>query len=134
MAAIEAVFASVNPTVVQGDSLNQSLARAIDSVASIKDKTTAVHRVFYSSLAKTLNRIREKSKGNEIDFDLKNLKSLLFGFPIEIEALRMIRADTILAISKTSSLLMESIKGEVVALRDAEHSKGVRERLATACG
>ena len=131
MAAVEALFASVNPSVLQYDELNSALINAIKLVASMENHSANVRRAVYGSLAKTFGRILDE-KGEGIDLDLDNLKSVLFGRDIETEALRLLRADAILAVSKASSKLASKMRSEVLVLKGEEVSSIVRDRLAAA--
>ena len=96
MAATEAIFASINPSLSNGGALNELLSESIDKVVSGHILSTGHRRVLYESLGKVFGRIKAANKGDEIDFDITSLKSALFGQDVEIEALRLVRAETIL--------------------------------------
>lgn len=96
MAATEAIFASINPGVSNGAALSELLSDGIDKVVAGHLQSTAHRRVFYESLGKVFGRIKAAGKGGEINFDITSLKSALFAQAVEIEALRLVRADTIL--------------------------------------
>ena len=128
MAAIEAIFASVNPFVSQDDHLNQMLTKALDLMALMQKQSSSVRRAFYGSLTKTFDRIRQQGKGDGIDLDANTLKIALFSPDVEVEAVRLLRADAVGAICKSSPKLASRIKGGVVALKDEEKSATVRDR------
>lgn len=132
VAATDALFASVNPSVSKGTPLNQILLRAIDSVASMQSRTPGVRRAFYAGLTKASERIQGAGEGDRIDFDMSGLKTLLFGPDAEVEAVRLLKADAIVAIAKASTALASQIRAEVLALKDDEKSSIVRDRLAMA--
>ena len=132
MAAIEAMFASINPSVLDGARLEGALADAINLVASMQYQPATVLRVFYRSLVNVFDRIRQCGKGDGIDFNSTTLKSLLFGPDLGVEALRLVRADAIVAIRKASPALALKMKEDVGALEILEKSSVVRDRLAQA--
>lgn len=63
---------------------------------------------------------------------MQDLKSLLFGSVIGIEAIRLTRAEAVVAAAKMSSSLAKEFDGEVRALIEAEVASSVRDRLAAA--
>jgi proteasome component ECM29 len=130
VAAIEALFASVNPTTSEAKQLNSTLTSAINLVASMSYHPASVRRAYYGSLLHVFDRIRLRNKGQDIDFDLTSLKTTLFGSDVEIEALRLLRADAILSIGKTSPNLTLKMKDDISALLADEKSSNVRDRLA----
>ena len=130
VAAIEALFASVNPTISEAKQLNTTLTSAINLVASMSYHPASVRRVYYGSLLKVFDRIRLRNKGQDIDFDLTSLKTTLFGSDVEIEALRLLRADALLSIGKSSPNLTLKMQDEISALLADEKSSNVRDRLA----
>lgn len=71
----------------------------------------------------------------QIDFDaasVNDIKSLLFGPTVAIEAVRLIRAEAIVTILKASPLLGAELAGDVRALVTGEMSSTVRDRLSAA--
>jgi len=130
VAAIEALFASINPTTSEAKQLNGTLTSAINLVASMSYHPASVRRAYYGSLLKVFERIRLRNKGQGIDFDLTGLRTTLFGSDVEIEALRLLRADAILSIGKTSPSLTSRMQDDISALLADEKSSNVRDRLA----
>ena len=74
--------------------------------------TTRVRRALYGSLAKLFDRVGAEGTGDSVDFDVTNLKIALFRGDVEIEALRLLRAEAIAAISKASPTMSLKMKGE----------------------
>jgi proteasome component ECM29 len=130
VAAIEALFASINPTTSDAKQLNGTLTSAINVVASMSYHPASVRRAYYGSLLKVFERIRLGNKGQDIDFDLTGLRTTLFGSDVEIEALRLLRADAILSIGKSSPRLTSKMQDDISALLADEKSSNVRDRLA----
>lgn len=123
VAAIEALFASVNPAVSQGKDLQEALTKAFDVVASMPSRSSSVRRALYPSIAELFNRLE---KGSEVPrFDLSSLKSLLFGSDVEVEAVRLLRANAIVAVTKAARWLREEVKSEVQGVREGELAKSV---------
>lgn len=132
MAAVEALFAAITPSVMNGAQLKDALTNATTLVASMQYHPTRVQRAFYASIAKTFDRIGLEGKGNNVELDLTTLKTALFSSNVEVEALRLLRADAIGAISKSSPTMSMKMKDDVSALLALETSSNVRDRLAQA--
>lgn len=112
----------------EADSVSKRLAKAVQLVASMQSPAASVRRTFYESLTKVFGRIRKEGKGDSVDFDLTDLKSVLFGSD-EVEALRLTRAEAIKSIRTSSSSLMSKLSAEIFALTDKEKSAVVRDQL-----
>ena len=130
MAAIEALFASINPATSDAEQLNGTLSKAIRLVASMSYHPASVRRIYYGSLVKVFDRIRLAGKGQSVDFDLKHLKTTMFASDVEIEALRLLRADAIVSIGNASPSVGLKMKDDILALKNSEKSANVRDRLA----
>lgn len=111
MAAVESIFASVNPAVSNANSLNKSLEKAVRLMASLQTPPLSIRKATYESLTKVFDRVRKEGKGDSIDFDLTDLKSLLFGPDETIEALRLGRVDAIKAIQISAPLVSSKMNG-----------------------
>lgn len=111
VAAIEALFASVNPQVSQGKELQEALSKAIDAVAAMPNKTSGVQRVLYPSLAKMLGKIEP---GAVPRFDVGGLRTLLFGDDVGVEAIRLLRAEAVAAAAK-QPWVAEEMKSDLEA-------------------
>jgi proteasome component ECM29 len=125
--ATEALFASVNPSVAQGKELQEALTRVLDAVAAMQNRSSGLRRVLYPGIAQLFARM-EKS-GDVPRFETGNLKRLLFGSDIEVEAVRLLRAEAIVAVTKASPWLAAEVRSDIQALRDAEASATVLARL-----
>lgn len=130
VAAIEALFASVNPTVAPGPNLQEALTKAMDAVASMPNRSAGVRRALYPSMARTFDRL-PKAAGEVPRFDVRSLKQLLFGeaVEVEVEAVRLLRAEAIVAVTRAAGWLAEEVKSEVAAVKRGERSAAVQKRL-----
>lgn len=127
MAATEALFASVNPAVSQGKDLQEALTKAVDAVASMQSRSASVRRVLYPGIAKLFARME---KGTGVPrFDLSSLKALLFGTDAEVEAVRVLRADAIVAVTKAAPWAADEVRSAVEDWRESEVSRTVLDRL-----
>ncbi|EME39141.1 hypothetical protein DOTSEDRAFT_66216 [Dothistroma septosporum NZE10] len=132
-AAIEAVLASINPSVAKGDILIRQVGRTLHVVATCKPQTQAALRCTYQGIADMCDRLEKQEQHVGLDEQsTRDLKSVLFGPVIGIEAIRLIRADAVAAAVKMSSSLAKEIDGDVCALLESEVAPSVRDRLAAA--
>ena len=129
VAAIEALFGSINPSCSDAAQLNSSLTSAIELVADMSYQAASVRRAYFRSIAKVFDRVKLAGKGGEVDFDMKSLKTILFGSDVEIEALRLHRADAIVSIGKASPSLKLKMGDDISTLQASEMSSNVRDRL-----
>ncbi|KAK5173412.1 proteasome component M29 [Saxophila tyrrhenica] len=132
VAAINALCAGVNPALSQDDAVGKKLQKAFDIAARVIATPADVRRALFDSVAKVFGRIREAGKGADIDMDVTSLKTILFGPNVDIEALRLLRADALLAIRKAAPGVIAKMRGEVEEIREKEVSGAVRERLGKA--
>lgn len=131
VAAIEALFASVNPSILQASDLQHALTRSLDVVASMPDRSLGVRRALYPSMGKMFGRIKET--GVEVPrFDLSSLRALLFSADAEVEAVRLLRADAVVAAAKALPWLVQEVRSELEKWTAGETSKPVLDRLAGA--
>ena len=130
MVAIEALFASINPATSDAEQLNGTIPSAIQLLAAMSYHPASVRRAYYGSVAKVFDRIRLAGKGQEFDFDLRDLKTTLFAADVEIEALRLLRAEAVVSIGKASPSVASKMKDDILALKNSEKSSNVRDRLA----
>jgi hypothetical protein len=132
VAATGALFSAVNPTLLSEPDLSRTMHHAIEIAASMGPRSLDVRRSLFGGVTKLFDRVRESGKGGRVDFDASALKALLFGPNVDIEALRVLRADAIDAIAKSSALVMSKVRDEVSGIRREEVSPAVRERLDAA--
>ena len=90
-----------------------------------------VQRAAFGSVKRMFESM-PKEEGDRIDFDVSSLKSVLFSQDVEIEAIRLLRADAVVAICKSSPTLASKIRTEVLARMEEERSAVVRDRLKLA--
>lgn len=128
---MEAVLASVNPSILEAHKLNEALDHAMRAISTVQSRAASVRRALYASLGTTFDRVREAGKGGLVDVESTTLESLLFERD-EVEALRSSRADSIAAIARSSPLVVAKVKSGVAALHESETSRTVRERLGAA--
>ena len=113
--------------------LTRQLGRTIHVVAISKPQTQAALRNTYQGIADAFNRIQKHERQAELDSEaMQDLRSLLFGPVIGIEAIRLTRAEALVAAAKMSSSLAKEFDGEVRALIETEVASSVRDRLAEA--
>ena len=114
--------------------LLRQVSRAIREVANAKTATNAtILRSTFEGVTGTFNRVGEQKRELKLDATAtKDLKTVLFGPAISIEAVRLIRADAILSAARASPSVAEEIKEELSALIESEMSSAVRDRLRSA--
>ena len=134
MSAIEALFASLNPFETDVDRLNQNLARAIDLVASRDNYSLSAQRAIYGGLASAFDRVARAEKGQHVALESGSLTSILFDTNLETEGLRLLRADAIVAVCKSTPGLRLNFQGRIVTLTKDEVSPAVRDRLGASGG
>jgi hypothetical protein len=128
-----ALFQAINPAVLQSDELSIALHKAFALVVSSNIETADVRRALFINIAEVFDRIREKGAGKQLDFNVQDLKSILFGPSNDlVEALRMLRADAVRAISKTSPMLVAQMRDDVRESQRQELSAAVRDRMEAA--
>lgn len=130
VAAVEALLSSVNPAILAPAQLSAALATATAALAGIPAPSAAVRRALYTHLTKLFDRIGTSEKGAGVDFDADDLRKVLFGRDVGIEALRLLRADAVIAACRACGGVSEQIAGDVEAAMKDEISPVVRERLA----
>ena len=78
-------------------------------------------------------RVQKQEQHVELDSrGTRDLKALLFGPVVGMEAVRLTRADAVVAAAKSSPSLAQEVDGEVRALIETEVASTVRDRLAAA--
>lgn len=135
-AAIEAVFASINPSAADAQALSAHIARSAHVVAAARPATASALRCVYEGLTGVFDRIRQKETlGEGITLTSEaahDLKWLLFGPVLGIEGIRLARAEAASSIASTSQTLAAVVEEDVRAAMAEEVSSVVRERLAAA--
>lgn len=131
VAAIDALFASINPAVTQGRDLTVALTKAVDVANEMPHRSQGLRRALYPAVTKLFERIRASAQTLP-GLEVHELKILLFGPDAEIEAIRLLRAETVVAVVKALPALAEEVRSEVEALKREERSAVVQARLDSA--
>lgn len=128
-----ALFAAINPAVSHGETLAQQIDRVLDDVAKLSTPTTTVCRSIYASMTDLCERLdlhkRELSLAAPAE---ERLEALLFGPDLPTEALRLVRAQAVVSVSKRSISMAQRLRPEILALLAAEKSKAVLECIKNA--
>lgn len=103
-------------------------------VACAKTATGAASlRSTYDGLSSVFSRMSKQQRQVTLDAAaVHDIKSLLFGPDVPIEAVRLLRAEAIVAIVKASPGLGAELAGDVREVMTGERSKQVRDRLSAA--
>lgn len=132
-AAVECLFASINPVAMSVEKLTQAMSQALASVAALPPRSTGLWRSSYAGLAQLFEGLTKVGERGSLSPDARDhLKTLLFGPDPGTEALRLLRADAIVAMAKAMPTLASALHADVLALVGEEKSKVVRDRLASA--
>ncbi|EME80221.1 uncharacterized protein MYCFIDRAFT_104048, partial [Pseudocercospora fijiensis CIRAD86] len=135
-AAIEALFASINAHVSDGNMLLRQLSRAMHEVATTNAQAgtkPSILRSTFEGVARTFARVREQKREVTLDAPATDaLKTLLFGPVVGVEAVRLMRADAIVSAARALPSVGDAMKEEVSVLMASETSSAVRERLRAA--
>ncbi len=132
-AAVQALFSGINPAVLPQEQLSSALQNALALVSGVQVDSAEMRRTLFTSIAELFDRVRKENKGSQLEIESKDLIATLFGSSVDTEALRMLRADAALAVSKTSPAhLGRAIRDAVSDAERQEVSPMVRERLKAA--
>ena len=107
-AAVESIFASINPCILAKDGLEDALANGLRTVRSMHSPVVLVRKSIYDGLLDLFERIGKEGKGESLNLDASVLKSLLFGPEETIEAMRLKRESAVKAVRTASPSLIES--------------------------
>ncbi|KAK4540262.1 hypothetical protein LTR36_009667 [Oleoguttula mirabilis] len=130
--AVESLLASINPAVLRGEKLTQAISRALAAVATLQAPSASVWRSTYLGLTQLFTRVEQGDEGRDLGTDAQNhLKVLLFGPDPGTEALRLLRANAIVAMAKAAPTQGSALHADVLALVKEERSNAVRDRLAS---
>lgn len=136
-AAIEAIFASVNPDIVKGEDLRRQVAGSLGETRRLRNPNVTLQRAVYKGIAGLFERL-EKSEadpssaaGEDV---VQSLREHLFRADAGSEAIRLLRADAITAAVKFSKQLAAEFCPAIQSLAKDDPSTMVRERLLGAAG
>lgn len=132
-AAIEAMFACINPQVLDNVALTGMVSRALHVAAANTATTARSLRSTFASLQSMFDRIRRHERTVSLDrAAIADVKTLLFGAPVSIESIRVMRAQAVLASVTCVPNLKQEMEGDVGALMADEVSVEVRQILDSA--
>jgi hypothetical protein len=136
-AAIEAIFASVNPDVAKGDELRRQIAASLAETRRLQNPNIALQKSVYKGIAALFEAL-SKSDADESastgDGVVENLKEHLFRADAGSEAVRLLRADAITAVVGSSKTLAAELRPAILSLAKEDPSTLVRGRLSGAAG
>lgn len=136
-AAIEAIFASVNPDVVKGDELRRQVAAALAETRRLRNPNIALQRAVYKGVAGLFDGLIKSDASEEAaagDDIVESLKEHLFRADAGSEMIRLLRADAITAAVKFSKALAAEFRAAILSLAKEDPSTVVRGRLSGAAG
>jgi proteasome component ECM29 len=141
-AAIEAIFASVNPNVAKGDDLRRNIATSLSETRRLRNPNIALQKAVYKGIA-TLFEGLTKSESGADGSDaataaagdgsgsvVEDLKEHLFRADAGSEAVRLLRADAISAVVGSSAVLAAELRTAILSLAREDPSTLVRARLS----
>lgn len=117
--------------MVKGEKLMQATSRALAALLiTLQAPSASVWRSTYSGLTHLFTRLEQEGEGDSLRPDMQGyLKALLFGPDPGTEALRLLRADALVAMAKASPTQASALQADVLALVKEERSNAVRDRL-----
>lgn len=136
-AAIEALFASVNPDVAKGDELRGQVAGSLEETRRLRNPSIALQRAVYKGVAGLFQKLAKSGAGEEAaagDEIAQSLREHLFRADAGSEAVRLQRADAITAVAAFSKSLAAGFRPAVLSMIKDDPSTAVRERLSGAAG
>lgn len=134
-AAIEAIFASVNPNVVKSDELRRQVAGSLEETRRLRNPNITLQRAVYKGIAglfESLTRSEADPSSAAGEDVIQSLREHLFRADAGSEAVRLLRADAITAAVKFSKQLAAEFRPAILSLAKDDPSTTVRERLSGA--
>jgi proteasome component ECM29 len=136
-AATEAIFASINPGVVKGDSLRTQVAASLVEAQRLRSPNIALQRAVYKGIAGLFASLKTVDAGEDAaagEGALPALREHLFRADAGSEANRLLRADAIVAVVGFSKALGAELRPAILELAKEDPSTVVRGRLLGAAG
>lgn len=129
--AVESALTAVNPSVLKGAALTRALSRALRDVVGLRSPPAEVWRGTYEGLRHLFTRLGEEEGGTTLDPASEgDLQTLLFGPDLATEALRLRRADVVIAVAGFAPTLASGVlRADILACVAGERSAVVRDRL-----
>lgn len=131
-AAVEAVFASVNPDVVKSEQLREKVVAALEETLRLQNPDVILQRAVYNGIGGLFEALQKANAGEDAaagQATVDALKGHLFRADAGSEAIRLQRVDAIRAVVEYSSFLASSLRPDILTLKTDERSTLVRERL-----
>ena len=141
-AAIEAIFASVNPDVAKGDELRRQITTSMSETRRLRNPNIALQKSVYKGIAALFEALIKSdadgsavatAAGDSSDV-VEHLKEHLFRADAGSEAVRLLRADAITAVVGSSTALAAELRPAILSLAKEDPSTLVRARLSGAAG
>jgi len=139
-AAIEAIFASVNPDVAKGDELRRQIAASLAETRRLQNPNIALQKSVYKGIAALFDALTKSGADDSATGDgdgssvVEDLKEHLFRADAGSEAVRLLRADAIAAVVGSSNQLAAELRPAILSLAKEDPSTLVRARLSGAAG
>jgi len=139
-AAIEAIFASVNPDVAKGDELRRQIAASLAETRRLRNPNIALQKSVYKGIAALFDALTKSGADDSATGDgdgssvVEDLKEHLFRADAGSEAVRLLRADAIAAVVGSSKQLAAELRPAILSLAKEDPSTLVRARLSGAAG
>lgn len=139
-AAIEAIFASVNPDVAKGDELRRQIAASLAETRRLRNPNIALQKSVYKGIAALFDALTKSGADDSATGDgdgssvVEDLKEHLFRADAGSEAVRLLRADAIAAVVGSSNQLAAELRPAILSLAKEDPSTLVRARLSGAAG
>lgn len=144
-AAIEAIFASVNPNVAKGDDLRRNIATSLSETRRLRNPNIALQKAVYKGIATLFEGLTKSESGadgsapaaaaaagDDSGSVVEDLKEHLFRADAGSEAVRLLRADAISAVVGSSAALAAELRTAILSLAREDPSTLVRARLSGA--
>jgi proteasome component ECM29 len=141
-AAIEAIFASVNPNVAKGDDLRRNIATSLSETRRLRNPNIALQKAVYKGIATLFEGLTKSESGTDgsdaataaagdgSGSVVEDLKEHLFRADAGSEAVRLLRADAISAVVGSSAVLAAELRTAILSLAREDPSTLVRARLS----
>jgi len=128
---VECLLASVNPLVVKGSALTEVISRVLKDIAGLQSPPAEVWRSTHDELTRLFQRLkREDAEASAISAQGQGLlQTLLFRPDLPNEALRLSRADVVIAVAAFSPSSVTAMRTDILACIAEERSAVVRDRL-----
>jgi proteasome component ECM29 len=141
-AAIEAIFACVNPDVAKGDELRRQITTSLSETRRLRNPNIALQKSAYKGIAALFEAlIKSDADGSAVATTagdssdvVEHLKEHLFRADAGSEAVRLLRADAITAVVGSSTALAAELRPAIQSLAKEDPSTQVRARLSGAAG